>query len=179
MISAMRPVALIGMPGAGKSAIAPLLAERLAGDADDLDARIEAEAGRPVARLFAEGGEAAFRALETRALEQAIDRGVRVIACGGGIVTVDASRALLRRCDVVWLEVTPAEAALRLGDDVAARPLLAGDDVTARFRFLLRGREEHYRALAVLRESTDGRTPDEIADTLARRLSAAVRKEAR
>jgi len=123
--------------------------------------------------LFAERGEAEFRVLETRALEQAIDRGVRVIACGGGVATVDASRALLRRCDVVWLEVTPAEAARRLGDDAATRPLLAGDDVATRLRSLLERRAEHYRALAVLRESTDGRTPDEIADTLARRLSVA------
>jgi hypothetical protein len=86
---------------------------------------------------------------------------------------VDASRSLLRRCDVVWLEVTPAEAARRLGDDAATRPLLAGDDVATRLRGLLERRAEHYAALAVLRESTDGRTPDEIADTLARRLSVA------
>jgi len=175
MISATRPVALIGMPGAGKSAVAPLLAERLGGGAEDLDARIEADAGRSIATLFAERGEAAFRALETRALERAIDRGIRVIACGGGVVTVDASRTLLRRCDVVWLEVGPAEAARRLGASAAARPLLAGDDVVSRLRQLLELRAELYRSLAVLRESTDDRTPADIADTLARRLSAKER----
>jgi shikimate kinase len=168
-----RPIALVGISGAGKSAVAARLAARLGGDAADLDARIEAEAGHTIAELFAERGEAAFRALETRVLAAAMAAGARVIACGGGAPTAEASRALLRAgCRVVWLEVTPAEAARRLGPGHETRPLLQGGDPEGRLAELLRQRSEHYRSLAILRVPTDGRDPDQVADAIARGLAA-------
>ncbi|HSQ59269.1 MAG TPA: shikimate kinase [Acidobacteriota bacterium] len=121
-------VALIGIPGSGKSAVAPLLAARLGVASADLDEAIERAAGRPVAAIFAGAGEAAFREHEARALEAALagEEGV-VIACGGGVTTHEASRALLRaRATVVWLRISPALAARRLGPaGLAARPLIA------------------------------------------------------
>src|SRR5258705_934937 len=120
-----RPVALVGMPGAGKSTVGPGLVSRLKGEFIDLDAGVEARAGATVARLFAQRGEREFRRLEVAELAAAIDSSPALIACGGGIVETVAGLELLRGgCRVVWLEVAPDEAALRLGAGAAGRPLL-------------------------------------------------------
>ncbi len=168
-----RPIALVGLPGAGKSAVAAVLAGRLAGPAADLDERIAAETGATIGELFDTRGEAAFRELETATLARVIDDGARVIACGGGLPTVEASRALLAaHCVVVWLEVTPAEAARRLRDESETRPLLAGHDVGARLETLNRERAPRYASLAALRVPTDGLDPAGVADAIVRGLAA-------
>jgi shikimate kinase len=162
-----RPIALIGLMGAGKSAVARALGERLGCSVADLDAMIEGAEGLPVAEVFAQRGESHFRRLEGVLLAQVLRAGVRVIACGGGIVLDPARRRLLReRCHVVWLEVSPAEAAGRVtahGDAGATRPLLAGHDPRARLETLLADRASLYAEVAHARVRTDGRTPDDVA----------------
>src|SRR5262249_24057237 len=107
-----RPIALIGLMGAGKSAVARLLGERLGVAVADLDGTIEGTEGMSVAELFERAGEAWFRRREGELLSDALRSGVRVVACGGGVVLDSGQRRLLReRCRVVWLEVPPAEAA--------------------------------------------------------------------
>jgi len=168
-------IALIGLMGAGKSAVARRLAERLGAPVADLDAMLEAETGQSVAAQFAGEGENSFRRRESRILAQALDAGARVIACGGGVVLDPTNRALLRsRCRVVWLEVSPAEAARRVADEAGVRPLLAGGDPIARLTALARERAPQYQATAHLRVPTDGRDPDAIADA----VLAAVREPA-
>ncbi|MBI4364175.1 MAG: shikimate kinase [Candidatus Latescibacteria bacterium] len=123
-------VALIGLSGAGKSAVAPLLAGRLGFECVDLDREIEGLGGAAVAAIFDERGEAAFREIESHALAVALAPGGpdidaspggdgptgRVVACGGGVLGSARNRDLLkRRAWVVWLRVEPAVAALRLG----------------------------------------------------------------
>src|SRR5262245_50780642 len=168
-------IALIGLMGAGKRAVARRLAERLGAPVADLDAMLEAETGRSVAAQFAGEGEEAFRRRESRILRQALEAGARVIACGGGVVLDPANRTLLReRCRVVWLEVSPAEAARRVAGEPGVRPLLAGDDPVARLGALARERAPHYEATAHHRVPTDGRDPDAVADA----VLAAVRERA-
>ena len=77
-------------------------------------------------------------------------------------------------CRVVWLEVTPAEAARRVAGEPGIRPLLAGDDPVVRLTALVRERAPHYEATAHHRVATDGRDPDAVADT----VLAAVRERA-
>src|SRR5262245_53605412 len=124
MLAHERPLALIGLMGAGKTSVAQTLGERLAVPVADLDAWVEAEAGVSVAEVFEGDGEPAFRARERRALDQALAAGVRVLACGGGVVLDPTARARLREsCRTVWLEVSADEAARRLGEQgVARRP---------------------------------------------------------
>ena len=165
-------MALIGLSGAGKSTVAPLAAARLGFPWIDLDAEVERAAGRSVADLFAEDGGARFRALEAEALQRALAprRPGTVLACGGGIVTVSATRALLRSATfVIWLRVSPARALARLAAaGVAERPLLSGPEGAAeRIETLGRERAALYESTADAVIDTDGLSPDEVAERVA------------
>lgn len=173
-----RPIALIGIMGAGKSAVAQALGERLGASVADLDRMIETIEGCTVAELFERAGEPWFRRRESELLADALGSGVRVVACGGGVVLDPAHRQLLReRCTVVWLEVAPEEAAARVGgaggDPAATRPLLAGGDPEARLRALLAERTPLYAEAAHHRVATSGRTPAEVADAVLAALGMA------
>ena len=172
-----RPIALVGLMGAGKSTVARALGERLGGAVADLDAMAEAERGCSVAELFEREGEPAFRRLEGRILDQALAAGAGVISCGGGIVLDPAHRAALAaRCRVVWLEVSPATAALRLANPGGLRPLLAAGAAGEPFAPLLRleallaERRSLYEEVALARVSVDDRTADEVAAEVLRVL---------
>jgi shikimate kinase len=161
-----RPLALVGLMGAGKSAVARILGERQGVAVADLDAFIEAEEGCTIAELFERDGETYFRRREGEVLRQALEAGARVIACGGGVVLDPAHRVFLRdRCRVVWLEVSPAEAARRLGRG-GGRPLLAGTPVAPRLAALLEAREPLYAEVAHRRVVTDGLTEEQVADAV-------------
>lgn len=166
-----RPLALIGLMGSGKSAVARVLGERWGVSVADLDGMIEAIEGCTVAELFERAGEAWFRRRESELLAEALKSGVRIVACGGGIVLDPVQRALLReRCEVVWLEVEPTEAAQRIAaqhaDPAAVRPLLAGGSPEARLSSLLAERAPLYAEAAHLRVATHGRTPEQVADAV-------------
>ena len=77
---------LIGMPGAGKSTVARLLAQKTGLKFADVDEEIARAAGKPIPRIFAEEGEAAFRDLESAVVKALCDRSGLVVAAGGGTV---------------------------------------------------------------------------------------------
>lgn len=143
-----RHVVLIGMPGAGKSTMAPRVARAWNVDWVDLDAEIERRAGQTVADLFATRGEVAFRAMESALTEELLVRPPMVWATGGGWVT--AERALERAlplAHVIHLRVSVPEAARRLrlqGPVGAVRPLLAVPNLEARLGELWAQREALY-----------------------------------
>ena len=162
--SRSKPIALIGLMGAGKSAVARALGDRLGGAVEDLDRNIEARAGCSVTEIFEREGEPAFREHERAALEAAIGSGPAVIACGGGLVLDPANRVRLREsCRTVWLEVSPTEAGRRIAEGAASRPLLAGGPLEARLEALLRERAPLYESMAEIRIEAEGGAPDEIA----------------
>jgi len=166
-----RPIALVGLMGAGKSAVARALGERLGTAVADLDAMAVAETGLDIAELFEREGEASFRRLEGVLFERALASGAGVIACGGGLVVEPGAPGALRaRCRVVWLEVEPTTAARRVARDGASRPLLAGVEPAARLAELLAARRSAYEEAAHVRVSTEERTPGEVAGEVLRVL---------
>lgn len=104
---------LIGMPGAGKSTVGRLAAERLGRPFVDADAEIEARAGKSIPEIFAESGEAGFREVEARVIAEASKRRGIVLATGGGAVIRPENRENLRMNGfVVWLERSMSSLAL-------------------------------------------------------------------
>ena len=166
-------VVLIGFSGSGKSTVARALADRLGMAAVDTDALVEAQAGRPISRIFAEDGEPAFRALERAAVRTAtLEPGV-VVATGGGAFGDAESRRLLAEDGViVLLEARPETIAARVAtQDSAPRPLLAGGDAEAlsRIRTLKAVRQPFY-ALADLTVHTDALDIDAVVTEVAAAL---------
>lgn len=161
-------IALIGLPGAGKSVVAPLLAARLDLTHVDLDERIERDEGVAVADLIRSRGEDAFRAIEARTLARALEVDRVVIACGGGILGREENRDRLARSFVLWLLVTPETAAARLGSaGRKSRPLLDGGGILDRLRSLEAARSDLYRRAAHATVDTEGRSAVEVADLAA------------
>jgi shikimate kinase len=141
-------IALVGMPGGGKSTVGRHLARRLGVDFADTDASIEQRIGCPIRTYFEQHGEDSFRDLEAAALEQALAQGPAVVATGGGIVLREANRRLLRERSVcVYLHSTPEELFRRLRHDTR-RPLLQVADPLGRLRQLFAERDALYREAA-------------------------------
>ena len=93
---------LVGAPGSGKSTVGALLAQRWGEPFADVDAVIESRVGKSVAEIFADDGEAVFRAFEESTTAELLDT-PGVLALGGGAVLSPATRALLVGRPVVWL----------------------------------------------------------------------------
>ena len=157
-------IVLMGAPGAGKSSVGKRLARKLGRTFVDVDQRIEEVVGKPVAEIFADEGEAHFRALEQEATLELLDT-YDVVALGGGAVMNPVIREALAGHEVIWLKVSIGQATRRVGMNTV-RPLLLGN-VRGRLIELLRERTPVYESLATQIVDADGRGCAEVADTLA------------
>jgi len=159
---------LVGPMGAGKTTVAHLLASRWGVDVRDTDADVEAVAGKEIGEIFVDEGEAHFRALERTAVAAALAEHPGVLALGGGAVLDPDTRSALEGRPVVFLSVGLSDAVKRVGLGTG-RPLLLGN-VRSRVKVLLDERLPVYRAVAMIEVQTDGRSPDDVADEVARRV---------
>lgn len=142
-------VALVGMPGSGKSALGRRLAQRLDWPFVDLDQAIEDRVGCSIRELFERKGEPYFRDLEQQVIAEFCQGPTAsIIATGGGAVLRDENRETLRSgpC-VIYLWSTPEALYRRLRHDVK-RPLLQVADPLARLRSLYEARDPLYREVA-------------------------------
>lgn len=176
-----RFIVLLGLPGAGKSTVGPLVAARLGGAFVDLDAVIVAEAGMSVGEIFDREGEAGFRARESRATARLVAGTSRgddtsasgpggaptvVVAPGGGWVEDPANLALLgARALSVYLRVAVETAVARMGVAAGSRPLIAGAGTAERLQELSR-RREHLYLQSNHTLDVDSMTPDEVCDSI-------------
>jgi shikimate kinase/3-dehydroquinate synthase len=153
-VTRYRRIALIGFSGTGKTTTSRILADRLEWEMVDLDVELENEYGKTIPEIFADEGEAAFRASERRHLERSLARENVVISTGGGAPATDEvwGADLLGHTETltVTLDARPETiharlAAQQIREGTAfARPMLAGDDPIGRIRSLKSARLEFY-----------------------------------
>ncbi|MFI4964315.1 MAG: shikimate kinase [Caulobacterales bacterium] len=123
-----RTIALVGLMGVGKSSVGRRLANALNLPFCDTDAEVEAAAGRSVADIFTDLGEAAFRDGERRVIARLLDQEPHVLATGGGAFMTPQTRALIKSKAVsIWLKADLEVLARRVSRK-DSRPLLAGKD---------------------------------------------------
>jgi shikimate kinase len=141
-------IVLIGPMGSGKSAAGKRLAEMIGYTFLDTDALIEKTASATISEIFAREGEVGFRRREAKVLERVLAETGTVVACGGGAVTDPENIKVLRSgAFVVYLKVSAATAAARVGDG-AGRPLLEGDNVAEKIAELIDERASLYESAA-------------------------------
>ena len=140
-------VVLIGMPGCGKSSVAQRLGERLGREVVECDAYIEQQAGKTIPEIFAEGGETAFRRLETEALRELGKRSGIILSTGGGCVTRSENYPLLHQNGTIfWLLRSP----WKLPSD--GRPLSQAESAEAMYA----RREPMYRRFVDVKIDNEG-----------------------
>jgi XRE family aerobic/anaerobic benzoate catabolism transcriptional regulator len=140
-------IALIGLRGAGKSA----LGSRLAKDRDipfiELDREIEKDTGMPLAEIFSLYGQSGYRAVEKRTLERVLQEpGRAVVSIGGGVVSEkDTYDYLLANCYTVWIKAQPDEHMSRVIAQGDFRAMAGSDQAMEDLRRILEAREPLYR----------------------------------
>ncbi|MEQ8602715.1 MAG: shikimate kinase [Marivibrio sp.] len=165
----VRTVALIGMMGAGKTAIGRQLAKRLGAPFLDADKEIEKAAGCTVAEIFAEHGEAHFRDGERRVIARLLDGPPAVLATGGGAYMNAQTRALLsERATTVWLKAD-FETLWKRVSKRGHRPLLKTEDPQGTLRRLLAEREPVYAEADLIVDSGE-----QTKEAMARKVEDAL-----
>ena len=143
-------IALVGLPGSGKTTVGRQLARRLGLPFIDSDLVIEQRLGCSVRAYFEREGEAAFRDVEQAVINELTLQDTGVLSTGGGAVLRELNRQHLRqRCFVIYLHSRATELMRRLRHDVS-RPLLQVADPAARLRELYAQRDPLYRETAQL-----------------------------
>jgi len=158
-----RSIVLIGLMGAGKTAVGRRLANRLDLPFVDADTEIEVAAGQSIPEIFAEHGEAYFRQGERKVIARLLEAGPQVLSTGGGAYMNADTRANIRARGVsVWLKAELRVLMKRVGrrDN---RPLLAGTDPETVMQKLMAERYPVYAEADLTVESRE--VPHEVIVT--------------
>lgn len=143
-----RCIALVGLPGSGKSTIGRQLARRLGQPFVDVDQELERRLQCSIKAYFEREGEESFRDFEQDVVDELTQAHAGVLSTGGGAVLRAVNRERLHaRCQVVYLHSSPEEVYRRLRHDTQ-RPLLQVADPLARLRELHALRDPLYRETA-------------------------------
>jgi shikimate kinase len=150
-----RSIVLIGLMGAGKTAVGRRLANKLELPFIDADTEIEVAAGASINEIFAEHGEAYFRQGERKVIARLLQSGPQVLATGGGAYMNPETRAAIKaRGTSVWLKADVKVLLKRVGRR-GTRPLLAGGDPEKVMKKLMQERYPVYAEADVTVESRD------------------------
>lgn len=166
-----KPIAMIGLMGAGKSKMGGLLAQSLDLPFVDADHEIEAAAGASVADIFEKHGEAAFRDLERKILARLLSDDLKVIATGGGAVMNEETAALVWSKSLsVWLKADLDVLVERTSRNTR-RPLLRGGDPREILGSLMEKRHPVYGKASLIVQ-TDASEIDHTLQKLLKALDA-------
>jgi shikimate kinase / 3-dehydroquinate synthase len=165
-------IALIGFMGTGKTVVGRLLAEKLGKRFIELDAEIEIKAGKTVAAIFREDGEACFRKMEAQITADISTQKNTVVACGGGIVLDKANVFRLKQeYVIVCLSAAPADILTRISGEQGTRPLLDVADKGKKIEELLADRRPLYGQAAEITVNASGIDPAGVAQKIVDALS--------
>lgn len=163
-------VFLLGYRGCGKTTTGKRLASRLWQDFFDTDAMVVKAAGKSIAEVWAEKGEAYFRDLEAAAVREVLGLQEGVVALGGGAVVREESRAAIKGSGHkrIYLRCEPEVLAARLAADATSamgRPSLTGQGASSveEIRQVLAVREPIYREVMTAELDVTHLTPEEAA----------------
>jgi shikimate kinase len=150
-----RSIVLIGLMGAGKTAVGRRLANRLELPFIDADTEIELAAGATISEIFAEHGEAYFRQGERKVIKRLLESGPQVLATGGGAYMNSETRAAIKARGLsVWLKADLKVLLKRVGRR-DSRPLLTRGDPEKVMKKLIEERYPIYGEADVTVESRD------------------------
>ena len=166
---------LVGLMGAGKTAVGRALARHLGKEFFDTDQELERATCVRIAVIFDIEGEAGFRARESKVLGELTRHTNIVLATGGGIVRSEQNRRLLtERGTVVYLHATPNDLRRRTRND-KNRPLLRVDDPLVKLKELSEQRDPLYREVADVIIDTGSQSVNTLVRRLAEQLARPVR----
>jgi XRE family aerobic/anaerobic benzoate catabolism transcriptional regulator len=167
-----RLIALVGLRGAGKSTVGPLLASKLHLPFVEMDTLIQEASGLPLDQLFELHGEHYYRRLELETLRRITAGGESaVVAAAGGVINEPATWELLsERATVVWLRARPEDHWNRVVAQGDGRPMADNPAAMEELRAILEARESRY-AEARLTVDTSAWTPEEVANRIAAGLA--------
>jgi XRE family aerobic/anaerobic benzoate catabolism transcriptional regulator len=139
-------VALVGLRGAGKSTVGPVVAKKMSMPFVELDSEIEAAAGLTLSEIFALHGESYYRRLEERCLVEALSKHPNmVVALSGGFVQNETAwKMVLDRCQTVWLEAAPEDHMNRVLEQGDQRPTAGRENAMDELRSILTARAPLY-----------------------------------
>ena len=157
LASSMQNIVLVGMPGCGKTTVGKLLGEKLHRAVFDSDALVEQRASCTIPELFASQGEAAFRAMETEALQDLGKRSGCIICTGGGAVLREENYLPLHQNGIiVWLQRDVQTL------ETCGRPLSQSTDLQTMYAL----RKPHYERFADITVSNDASAEDTVRKIL-------------
>ena len=163
-------IILIGPMGSGKTSTGRILAKEKGFDFVDTDEEVVKRTGVSIAYIFDVEGEIGFRQREHQALIRFLHNDNVVIATGGGIITHDKSRAIIRAHKRVVYLKTSIEKQIERATVSDKRPLLIGTDPVTKLQELMLTRESLYEEISDIMIDTDERTPSEISHEIIYRL---------
>lgn len=163
IVKLLKTVVLVGMMGAGKTAVGTALARTLRVEFRDSDDEIARAADRSIAEIFARDGEAFFRARETEVIARLLRGPASVLSTGGGAFVAAANRALIRdRGLSVWLRAD-LELLWQRVRHKATRPLLRTANPRETLRALYDARLPHYAEADLVVDSTAELSVEDMA----------------